>query len=191
MCQPAGEAVILRVRALFLAASVILFASLFAFSQSGNPGVAVSTDKGKLRILQDGKEVGTEQFELAPLGNFWVEHGETTLKVPNSAETRATGQLRFKSDGTPVHYDWSTQAGTKASGTVDFDSGTAKTSVNLGAKEPLLQDFKFTSPRVAVLDNNLYDQYAVLGLLYDWKIAGSQDFPVLIPQDTTPGSITI
>ena len=31
------------------------------------------------------------------------------------------------------------------------------------AKEPVQQDFKFSSARIAVLDNNLYEQYAVLG----------------------------
>lgn len=167
----------------------VLLTGLTVSAQNSAPP-AVSADKGKLRILQDGKEVGTEQFELAMSGDVWIERGDTTLRIPGS-ETRATGQLRLRADGTPLHYDWSAQTATKASGAVDFENGTAKTTVNLGAKDPLLQDFKFTSPRVAILDNNLYDQYALLAMLYDWKAAGAQDFPVLIPQDTTPGSITI
>ncbi|MCU1340929.1 MAG: hypothetical protein JWN92_352, partial [Candidatus Acidoferrum typicum] len=46
-------------------------------------------------------------------------------------------------------------------------------------------------PRIAVLDNNLYFQYAVLAQMYDWKAGGKQVFPVLIPQDMTPGSISV
>ncbi len=45
--------------------------------------------------------------------------------------------------------------------------------------------------RTAVLDNNLYDQYAILGRLYDWNAKGVQNFPVLIPQDLTPGTIDV
>ena len=150
-----------------------------------------TADKGKLRIVQDGNEVGTESFELAPSGSAWIERGETVLRVPGSGETRATGQLRLTNDATPVHYEWTAQAATKVSGTVDFQNGTAKTSINLGAKEPILQDFMFASPRVAILDNNLYDQYALLARLYDWSAGGPQTFPVLIPQDATPGTITI
>jgi hypothetical protein len=44
---------------------------------------------------------------------------------------------------------------------------------------------------VAVLDNNPYDHYALLAQLYDWKTGGKQDFPVLIPQDVIPGSISV
>jgi len=45
---------------------------------------------------------------------------------------------------------------------VDFVNGTAKSAIDLGGKSPFLQDFTFPSPRIAVLDNNLYYQYAVL-----------------------------
>lgn len=48
-----------------------------------------------------------------------------------------------------------------------------------------------SSPRIAVLDNNLYYQFGVLARQYDWKAGGKQTFPVLIPQDMVPGSITV
>src|SRR6202035_2951797 len=92
---------------------------------------------------------------------------------------------------TPVRYDWTAQAQKKASGSVDFANGTAKCSIDLGAATPTLQQFMFPSPRVAVLDNNLYYQYAVLAQMYDWKAGGKQTFPVLIPQDMVPGSISV
>jgi hypothetical protein len=150
-----------------------------------------SPDKGRLRILKGGSEVGTEQFEMARSGDAWIARGETVLHVPGSGEIRSTGQLRLSPDGTPLHYDWTAQGKKKASGSVDFKNGTAKTTIDVGGKEPLRQDFKFSSPRVAILDNNLYDQYAILAELYDWNAKGTQTFPVLIPQDMTPGSITV
>ena len=42
-----------------------------------------------------------------------------------------------------------------------------------------------------MLDNNLYHQYAVLARVYDWSKRGTQSFPVLIPQELTPGTITV
>ena len=42
-----------------------------------------------------------------------------------------------------------------------------------------------------ILDNNLYYQYAVLASLYDWNRKGAQTFAVLVPQELTPGSVTV
>jgi hypothetical protein len=116
---------------------------------------------------------------------------ETVIRVPGSAEMRSAGQLRISPDGTPQRYSWNAQGDKKSSGTVEFEDGTAKTSVNMAGAKPHQQDFKFTSPRIAVLDNNLYEQYAILGRVYDWNAKGTQSFPVLIPQDATPGSIDL
>lgn len=152
----------------------------------------ITPDKGRFRILQQGNEAGTEDFNLEPSGNAWVMEEETVIRVPGSVEMRTSGQLRISADGTPLHYAWSAQGGKKASGTVEFENGTAKTSSNVSsAKQPLQRDFKFSSARIAVLDNNLYEQYAVLGTIYDWDAKGVQNFPVLIPQDATPGSIDV
>jgi hypothetical protein len=42
-----------------------------------------------------------------------------------------------------------------------------------------------------VLDNNLYHQYALLARLYDWDKKGAQTFSVLVPQEMTPGTVTV
>ena len=160
-------------------------------AQTAASGVGFTADKGKFRILQAGSEVGTEEFDFSSSGNAWVAHGEAVLRIPGSGETRSSGQLRVAGDGTPLHYDWSAGADKKASGSVTFEDGTAKTLINPVGKDQVHQDFKFTSPRVAILDNNLYDQYAMLGRLYDWNAKGVQTFPVLIPQDLTPGTIDV
>ena len=193
----AGEALKHRARtAAFILLAAVLLAygagnSFSAAAQAGQANAAFTPDKGKLRILQNGVEAGVETFELAPSGKTWIARGETTVRIQGGGETRSTGQLRMTGDGTPLHYDWTAQAPAKVSGTVDFENGTAKTSINLGGKEPVLQDFKFPSPRVAILDNNLYDQYCILGRLYDWNAKGTQTFPVLIPQDNTPGTVSL
>jgi len=149
-------------------------------------------DKGRFRILQQGNEAGTEEFSFGPAGNNWVMEDETVIRVPGGVEMRSSGQLRISADGTPRHESWSAQGDKKASGTVEFANGTAKTSASVaGAKQPVQRDFTFNSTRIAVLDNNLYGQYAILGRIYDWNAKGTQSFPVLIPQDATPGSIDL
>ncbi len=149
-------------------------------------------DKGRFRILQEGHEAGTEEFSLEPSGNAWVMQDNTVIRVPGGVEMRSSGQLRISADGTPQHYVWNAQGDKKASGTVEFHDGMAKTFSSVaGAKQPLQRDFQFNSPRIAVLDNNLYEQYAILGRIYDWNAKGKQSFPVLIPQDATPGSIDL
>jgi hypothetical protein len=160
-------------------------------AKAANAMTALAPDKGKFRIVLEGRVVGNEEFEISPSGETWMARGSTTAHVPGGADIKATGQLKLAADGTPLHYDWSAQSQKKGSGAVDFANGTAKSAIDLGGKSPLLQDFTFTSPRIAVLDNNLYYQYAVLAQLYDWKAGGKQVFPVLIPQDMTPGSISV
>jgi hypothetical protein len=148
-------------------------------------------DKGKFRITISGQPVGSEEFEIASSGDTWLERSSMTAHAPGSSDIKSSGQLRLTADGSPVRYDWSAEALKKATGSVDFENGTAKCSADLGKASPLRKDFKFTSPVIAVLDNNLYYQFGILARLYDWKTGGKQTFPVLIPQDMVPGSISV
>jgi hypothetical protein len=148
-------------------------------------------DKGKFRILLGGQVVGSEEFEISSSGETWLARGSTSAHAPGGGDIKATGQLKLAADGAPIRYDWSAQTQQKASGAVNFANGAANCSINLSGTAPIKKDFTFPSPRIAVLDNNLYYQYSVLAQLYDWKTGGKQEFPVLIPQDMTPGSISV
>ena len=148
-------------------------------------------DKGKLRITVSGQVVGAEEFEISPSGEAWLARGSMSAHASGGVEIKASGQLKLSSDGAPLRYEWSAQAQKKATGSVDFAGGTAKCSADLGAASPMRKDFSFGSPRIAVLDNNLYYQYGVLARLYDWKAGGKQSFPVLIPQDMVPGTVDV
>lgn len=160
--------------------------------RAADAAVPFVPDKGKFRILQNGNEIGNEEFELTQAGDGWLAKGDAVIHAGGAAgDMRSSGQLRMAPDGSPQHYDWTAQTDKKVSGSVDFDKGTAKTSTRVPGKNPVLQDFHFDSPRIAVLDNNLYDQYAILARLYDWNAKGAQMFPVIIPQDVTPGMITV
>jgi len=180
------------ITALTLSLAAGSFAASFAGAPhpAGAPSVFVN-DKGKLRITINGQAVGSEDFEITASGEAWIERSSMSAHVPGGGEIKAAGQLKLSADGAPIRYDWSAEALKKATGSVDFVSGTAKCSADLGGASPLRKDFVFTSPRIAVLDNNLYYQFGVLARLYDWKAGGNQTFPVVIPQDMVPGTISV
>src|SRR5260370_12171469 len=93
--------------------------------------------------------------------------------------------------GAPMSYDWSAQAEKTNGAHILFANGIASITLEMQGARPFQQDLTFNSPLIAVLDNNLYHQYAVLARIYDWSKRGVQTFPVIIPQELTPGSITV
>lgn len=171
-------------------------ASREAASRSAN-AAALAPDKGTFRILVNGEQVGKEDFDVASDGAKWTLRGETEIHAGKTV-THITGALTLRPDGTPVHYEWSTQGSKTASAKVDFAGPTVTIQLSVPSAgsdpakaQPFKQQFTFSSPNIAVLDNNLYDQFAVLADLYDWNKKGAQTFPVLVPQELTPGSATV
>ena len=148
-------------------------------------------DKGKFSFLLEGKQIGHEDFEIAPNGAGWLARGNTTLKTEKGPETKVSGNLTLQPDGAPVAYDWSAQTDQSNSAHILFANGVAKITLQMQGSKPYEQSLSFGSPLVVVLDNNLYYQYAVLARIYDWNKRGLQQFPVLIPQEMTPGMITL
>jgi hypothetical protein len=172
---------------LFAGAVALLCASAAADKKSG----VLSADKGKFNILLDGKSIGHEEFEIESSGPGWVAKGSTSLQTPDGHSAKVTGNLALQPDGVPVSYDWTSQTDKSNSAQVTFANGIAKTTLQVQGAHPFQQENSFGSPLIVVLDNNLYHQYEILAHLYDWSKRGAQTFPVLIPQELTPGSITV
>jgi hypothetical protein len=153
-------------------------------------GAVFAPDKGTFKILAGGKEAGQEDFEVAQSGSNWIVRGTSTIQTAKGP-THVTGTLELRPNGSPVRYEWSTDGEKTASATVTFDGSAASIALNLANTQPYTQQLTFGSSPVAVLDNNLYDQYAVLADLYDWSKKGVQTFSVLVPQELTPGTVTV
>jgi hypothetical protein len=153
--------------------------------------VVFSQDKGKLTIKLGGQTVGHEEFEIAPSGGGWLAKGTAEIKPPEGASSKVSGSLTLQGNGAPISYDWSAQAEKTNGAHVLFANGVASITLEMQGARPFQQDLSFGSPMIAVLDNNLYHQYAVLARIYDWSKGGVQTFPVIIPQELTPGSITV
>jgi hypothetical protein len=161
--------------------------AVFAASDKRAPLVS---DKGKFRILVNGQAVGKEEFEIGPSGGDWSARGNSEIQTPQGI-TKVNGTLTFHPDGSPAHYDWSTQGAKKASSTIAFSGTAASVELHMEGARPFAQDFTFNTPLVVVLDNNLYHQYELLARLYDRDAKGTQTFSVLVPQEMTPGSVTV
>ena len=159
---------------------------------SQTPGTGVfAADKGKLLIKLAGQTVGHEEFEIAPSGGGWLAKGTAEIKPPEGAATKVSGSLTLQADGAPISYEWTAKAGKTNGAHVVFANGVASITLEMQGARPFQQDLTFNSPLIAVLDNNLYHQYAVLARIYDWSKGGAQTFPVIIPQELTPGTITV
>lgn len=161
-----------------------------AVSTKGSTATFLVADKGRFKILSGGKEFGQEDFEITQEGNGWMVRGNATLQTAKGA-THVNGALELHPDGSPARYQWSTDGEKKASATVTFSGTDASIALDLANTQPYTQQLTFGSGPVAVLDNNLYDQYAVLAGIYDWSKKGVQSFSVLVPQELTPGTLTV
>lgn len=172
-----------------------VLAALLAFAIFVSPiagAASLSAQKGKYRDTVAGKEVGSEEFEITGSAGGWLAHGNATVKSAKGPDTRITSELQLTASGAPVHYQWTTATGSKkSSASVDFSGGTATIHLQVNGSKPYTQQFFFKSPNVVILDDNLYYQYAILAALYDWSAKGVQTFSVLIPQEMTPGTITV
>jgi len=178
-----------------LAAGMTLAAALgfcvYAADKKSAPGSVFVADKGKFNILLDGASIGREEFEIEPSGGTWIAKGSTFMKTPDGKSSKVTGTLTLQPDGAPLSYDWAAQTDKNNSAHILFVNGVAKTTLQMQGAAPYNQDNSFGSPIIAVLDNNLYHQFELLARIYDWNKKGAQTFPVLIPQQLTPGAISV
>jgi hypothetical protein len=166
-----------------------LFVALAAGAVSANLAAFIP-DKGKFKILINGQQAGTEEFALSASGGNWTAHGNAEIQTPQGV-AHVTGNLELRPDGAPVRYEWTMQGAKKAASTIIFNGTTANVELRMEGARPYTQQFTFNSDRVLVLDNNMYDQYAILARLYDWDKKGAQTFSVIVPQEMTPGSVTV
>jgi hypothetical protein len=180
----------------FAATTAVLVPSSAARSaaqkkSASKPASVFAADKGKLKILLDGQAIGAEEFEISSSDGNWTARGTTQLTAPDGPSTRVSCTLVLAPAGAPLHYEWTAQTEKKNGAHIVFENGIARITLEMEGARPFQQDLTFNSSLIAVLDNNLYHHYAVLARVYDWSKGGSQTFPVLIPQDLTPGTIAV
>src|SRR5579885_1247887 len=170
------------------AALAACFAALAVASPDKKPSAAglFVADKGKLSIQLNGQTIGHEEFSIEPSGAGWMAKGTTDLKPPQSSAAKVSGTLVLQDDGAPISYEWSSAAEKTNAAKILFANGVAKITLLMQGARPFEQDLTFGAPVIAVLDNNLYHQYAVLARVYDWSKRGVQSFPVRFRKSSRP-----
>ena len=163
----------------------------FAGQKKPAPSGVLVQDRGKFTIKLAGQSVGHEEFEIAPAEGGWLAKGTSDIKPPAGAPSKVTGSLTLQPDGSPISYQWTAQSEKTNGAHILFANGVARITLEMQGARPFQQDLSFNTPLIAVLDNNLYYQYAVLARIYDWSKGGEQTFPVLIPQELTPGTVKV
>jgi hypothetical protein len=155
------------------------------------PASVLVEERGKFRVLVDGKAAGSEEFDIRPSGGRWIVHGNAEVSSGEGGTAKVTGKLELAPDGAPLRYEWTASAPKKAGATIVFEGSVAKMELRLEGAAPYSQEFSFESPHVLILDNNMYDHYAILARLYDWERKEPKTYSVLIPQDLTPGTVLV
>jgi hypothetical protein len=153
-------------------------------------GPILAPDKGTFRITLNGQAAGKENFEISSNGGDFLARSNSEVQTPGGNE-QVSGTLQIHADGTPARYEWSAQGQKKAGAVITFNGAAALIELRSDGKQPYTQQFSFASPQIVVLDNNLYSQYEVLAGLYDRDKGGAQTFSVLVPQELTPGMVTV
>jgi hypothetical protein len=186
---------ILRASGLAAVSAALAFSGSLAAGPRQKPSIApasrLAEDQGTFRILLHGKQVGSEQFSIAPAGSVWMARGVLELTLPGQPPERDETRLELAPSGAPLHYDWIRKTADKRSLGVDFGGGAATLVLRKPGSAPLVQKFTFSRLPIVVLDNNMYHHYAILARLYDWQRGGPQQFAVLIPQDELPGTLIV
>src|SRR5260370_5121384 len=177
MCNPLKS----QIKFAIALAGILAVSSLVSLaSQAPKKAPVFAQDKGKFTIQLDGQTVGHEEFEISPAAGGWAAQGTTDLKAPDSPATRVTGMLTLQGDGAPISYQWTSHAEQTNGAHILFANGVAKITLQMQRARPFEQDMAFRTPLVAVLDNHLYYQYAVLARVYDLSKRGAQNLPVII-----------
>jgi len=175
-----------------LLACLVLSASLVTHAgQKKRVESVFVNDKGKFKILINDNPVGHEEFEITQNNGIWTGKATTHLSPEGSPAAVVTGTLTLEPNGAPISYEWTSQSDKSNSAHIAFANSVAKMTVQLQGSRAFEQDLTYNSPLIAVLDDNLYYQYAILARVYNWNRRGSQTFPVLVPQELLPGTITV
>jgi hypothetical protein len=175
----------------FAAVAALLAASVAAFAAPPAPTSPLVPDHGRFRILLNGRAVGAEEFTLTRQAGGWSARSQIELNLPGQPAEKDTADLELAADGAPLRYHWIGKSKVQRSIGVEFRNRVAEVALRRPGAAPAVEAFSFPAGHVVLLDNNVYEHYALLARLYDWSTGGAQKFSVLIPQDQAPGTVTV
>jgi len=136
----------------------------------------VVTERGRVTIKQDGRTIGTEEFNVRPREKGYTVEGRTKL---NGTPETLTSKMELDENLVPISYEYSNGKGTIR---VRVDKQTSELTV-VENKNESSTNFRFPAG-ASIVDNNFFHHYLIL--LYRVKGAESL-FPIFVPQDMQVG----
>ena len=170
---------------LFLAGIGIFGALLEAAAQEGPKG-----DSGVFEIRSAERRVGTESFKIIPSGSGWEATGELQLEAAGGPEILESCTLRLNTGFYPTAYERRQKSPKKGEIVAQFEPSQT-TLVSRTEEGDQEQVFFLPQDHLAVLDTNFFHHYWLLLRQYDSAQAGAQPFNIFIPQEATPGTLSL
>ncbi len=147
-------------------------------------------DRGTFHILSNGREIGTESFEIGPASDGVRATAVLQISVEGTGRMSETATLLLRRGNEPATYERLQKSPKRASATVSF--GPTKANAQYKMPEEGTRDMEFVVPKnVVVLDTNFFHHYTFLVGQYDFLKGGAQQFQVLIPQEASPGVVRL
>jgi hypothetical protein len=151
---------------------------------------AAQVERGVFHIIADGREIGTERFEIAPTENGVRATAELQITQKEVGHVVETATLTLAAGVEPTRYERVQKSPKRGSVTATF--ADEKASVHYVMTDGQTHDVEFKVPRnVVILDTNFFHHYTFLVRHYDFLKGGQQHMTVLVPQEGLPGVVTV
>jgi len=149
-----------------------------------------TAESGEFSILSENRPVGVEKFKITPLASGLEATGELQLDMPGSPRLLESCSLKLDAKMRPSSYQ--RQQRSPRNGAVTAQIGSPETKLT-SKTDAGTEDRTFYLPEdhLVVLDTNFFHHYSLLLRQFDPTQPGPQRFNVFVPQEATPGTITL
>jgi hypothetical protein len=149
-----------------------------------------AAESGVFSILSSQRQIGTEKFKITTAAAGLEASGELQVEIPGGPRTAETSLLKLDAKLQPLSYERQQKSPKKGSVIAQFGSPQAKltSKTEAGAEE---RSFNLPDNHLVVLDTNFFHHYALLVRQYNPSQTGPQVFTVFVPQEATPGEISL
>ena len=174
-----------------VSAPALLLAAIFLAAAAASPAqsseIAKVSETGVFAILSAQRRVGTEKFRIAFNSSGAEVTGELDLDAPSKVSE--TCSLKLDSNLRPVSYERVQKSPKKGSIAAEF--GPQQSRLVSKTAEGTGEELFYFHEQLVVLDTNFFHHYAILLRQYKAEQGGVQQFNVFVPQEATPGTISL
>ena len=169
---------------------VVLLLLWYGTLRSGSAQNAPATESGEFSILSGNRPIGIEKFKINPVSSGLEATGELQLDVPGSPRLLENCSLKLDAKMRPSSYQRQQRSPNKGAVTAQFGSPETKltSKTDAGSAD---RTFYLPEDHLVVLDTNFFHHYGILLRQFDPTQAGPQRFNVFVPQEATPGTISL